>query len=93
VFRVKGQLLAKRGRSADISLAENSLRQALLLANQQKAGGWVLKASLSLAQFLINHDQNTEARTILEQALTGFTDQDVGVDLETARNLLQQSAS
>lgn len=93
VIRIRGQLLAKRGRSEDITLAEKSLREALALANAQKAGGWILRASVSLAQFLNDQNQQAEAKTILEQGLAGFSAQDAGVDLETARSLLQQSVS
>jgi tetratricopeptide (TPR) repeat protein len=88
-IRVRGQLLAKRGRSGDAVLAEKSLREALSLANLQNAGGWVLKASLSLAQFLNDHDQGAEAKTILELGLSEFSAQDVGIDIDAARNLLR----
>lgn len=93
IIRVRGHLLALRGRPDDAVLAEESFREALSLANQLGAGGWKLKVSLSLAQFLMNHEQGGEARTILEQGLEGFSPQDVGADLESARKLLQNSGS
>lgn len=93
IIRVRGHLLALRGRPDDAVLAEESFREALSLANQLGAGGWKLKVSLSLAQFLMNHEQGGEGRTILEQGLEGFSPQDVGADLESARKLLQNSGS
>ncbi len=93
ILRVRGQLLAARGGSEDAALAEKSFREALSRANLQNAGGWVLKTSLSLAEFLIAHEQSTEANEILELGLAKFSDQDTGVHLETARNLLRQSGA
>jgi tetratricopeptide (TPR) repeat protein len=93
IIRIRGHLLALRGRPDDAVLVEQNFREALSLAKQLGAGGWLLKATLSLARFLNNHEQNTEARVILEQGLEGFSPQDVGADLESARSLLQQSGS
>lgn len=92
IIRIRGHLLASRGRPDDAVLVEQNFREALSLAKQLGAGGWLLKAALSLAQFLNNHEQSTEAKTILEQGLEGFSTQDVGTDLESARSLLQQLA-
>jgi hypothetical protein len=82
-----------RGQPEDMVLAEQSFHEALSMANQLGAGGWALKSALSLAQFLNGQGRKAEAKAILEQGLAGFSAQDVGPDLESARSLLQQSGS
>lgn len=91
IIRIRGQLLVSRGRSGDAEKAESDFRESLSLAKQLGAGGWLLKATLSFAQFLNNQEKNADAREILVQGLEGFSARDTGADLDTARSLLQQS--
>lgn len=89
ILRIRGQLLLMRARPEDAGAAEQSFREALALAEDFGAGGWALKAALSLSQFLSNNEQREEAIIILEPVIAKITSEDTGRNLKAAQELIQ----
>jgi hypothetical protein len=90
ILRIRGILLEARGGPDDRAGAGKSYRKALKVADALGAGGWVLKSAVSLARYLANNDGRVEAASTLEYALTRFSPEDRGPDLDDARALLER---
>ncbi|TWI49742.1 putative ATPase [Pseudoduganella flava] len=72
--------------------AERLFRDALLLARNQGARAWELRAAISLARMWQQRGAYIEARALLETASAGWTEGQTSADLVTAGKLLAQWA-
>jgi adenylate cyclase len=88
--RLKGALLLARS-SSDNDAAERCFRQALAIAHAQDARAWELRAATSLGRLLSRHDRAEEARQILGELYSQFTEALVDTaDLCDAKRLLDE---
>ncbi|MEJ2011303.1 MAG: AAA family ATPase [Anaerolineales bacterium] len=87
LYRLQGECLAILG---DIAEAENSLRQALDIARKQNAKSWELRASISLARLWQQAGKRDQARKLMEEILSWFTEGSGTPDHLEARRLLDE---
>jgi tetratricopeptide (TPR) repeat protein len=85
LYRLKGELLLLSG-SADS--AEESMRQAIAIAQAQDAKSWELRATMSLARLLDTQGRRDEARSMLADIYNWFTEGFDTADLKDAKTLL-----
>ena len=71
-------------------LAEADFREAIALAQKMKAKSWELRATMSLARLLAKQDQRDEARTMLADIYSWFTEGFDTADLKDAKSLLEE---
>ncbi|MFN8474928.1 MAG: BTAD domain-containing putative transcriptional regulator [Anaerolineae bacterium] len=88
VWRLKGELLAS-GAIPGEAEAEASFQHAIALARQQGARSWELRATVSLARLWRHRGRTEEARQILTDIYSWFTEGFDTPDLREARDLLQ----
>jgi class 3 adenylate cyclase/predicted ATPase len=85
VHRARGLVLAA-GLDPERASAEDSLRQALRVAAQQRANGWARRSATALAGFLSGSGRDEEARGVLVDPLShlgdGFDTPDLAADPE-----------
>jgi class 3 adenylate cyclase/tetratricopeptide (TPR) repeat protein len=89
IHRTKGELLLAQSAS-NITQAEESFRTAIEIARRQKARGWELRATTSLARLLRETNRRDEARTMLSEIYNWFTEGFDTADLKDAKALLEQ---
>ena len=89
MLRLRGELLLMRDRSA-MAEAENSFRAALEVARAQEAKWWELRASASLARVLRDTNRRDEARAMLAEIYSWFTEGFDTADLKEAKALLDE---
>jgi len=89
MLRLRGELLLMRDRSA-MAEAENSFRAALEVARAQEAKWWELRASASLARVLRDTNRRDEARAMLTEIYSWFTEGFDTADLKEAKALLDE---
>src|ERR1700722_8097673 len=70
--RLRGDILLKRD-PADPAPAEEAYRTAIVVAKQQAARGYELRAALALAQLYQSTGRPAEAHAVLAPALEGFS--------------------
>ncbi len=87
MHRLRGVVLAALHRTVD---AEQSLREALAVAQAQRAQGWALRAATSLARLLRDSQREDEARAILAPVFGWFDEGHDTRDLQAAAALLQE---
>ena len=87
VLRVKGTILARLRRG---EAAEATLRSAVDCARAQRARGWELRASTSLASLLAQSGRREDASTLLDEVTNWFTEGADTPDLIDARALLSE---
>jgi predicted ATPase len=85
--RLQGELLLMQGDKAD---AEASFRRAIEVACQQGAKSWELRAKVSLCRLWKEQGRSAEARPMLEEIYTWFTEGFDTPDLQEARALLEE---
>jgi len=73
--------------------AESCFRQAIEIAQHQKAKWWELRATMSLARLLAKQDRRTEARTMLAEIYGWFTEGFDTAALKEAKVLLEELAT
>jgi len=88
LLRIKGELLAMHDGPGSIEKAEACFRQALDWAVTQKALSWELRAAVSLARLLRDHDRPADAVNCLQPIYHQFTEGFDTADLQVARILL-----
>ncbi|WP_165390887.1 ATP-binding protein [Pseudoduganella lutea] len=88
--RVQGERLLASGGPAARDTAERLFRAALLLARNQGALGWELRAATSLAQLWYGRGAPDSARALLERAVSRFDEGGRTADLLAATRLLAQ---
>jgi serine/threonine protein kinase/tetratricopeptide (TPR) repeat protein len=87
--RTKGELLRAKG-SSNAPQAEQSFRTAIEIARRQKARGWELRATTSLARLLRDTNRREEARAMLADIYNWFTEGFGTADLKVAKLLLEE---
>ena len=85
LIRHKGQLLLRQGYSA---AAEELYRDALIIAKEQEAKLWELRAAVGLARLRSDQDRRAEARDLLTPVYGWFTEGFDTPDLKEAKALL-----
>jgi len=83
----RGELRLKAGL---IDLADADFRDAIALAQKMKAKSWELRATMSLARLLAKQDQRDEARRMLADIYSWFTEGFDTADLIDAKALLDE---
>jgi predicted ATPase len=89
LHHVKGELLLARNPS-DVARAEHCFRTASEIARGQRARSSELPATTSLARLLRNTGRRDEARTLLAEIYSWFTEGFDTADLKEAKALLDQ---
>ena len=85
LIRHKGELLLRQGYSA---AAEELYRDALIIAKEQEAKLWELRAAVGLARLRSDQDRRAEARDLLTPVYGWFTEGFDTPDLKEAKALL-----
>jgi predicted ATPase len=88
IYRVKGELLLKEGGLDSAAEAEASFRQALDVAQAQRAKSWELRAAMSLARLWAEQGERSKARDLLAPVYGWFTEGFDTADLQDAKALL-----
>jgi predicted ATPase len=88
IYRVKGELLLKEGGLDSAAEAEASFRQALDVAQAQRAKSWELRAAMSLARLWAEQGERGKARDLLAPVYRWFTEGFDTADLQDAKALL-----
>jgi predicted ATPase len=83
----RGQLLRTTHQGAE---AEAEARQAIAIAHQQEAKLWELRSAISLARLWRDQDKRDEARGLLAQIYSWFTEGFDTPDLKNAEALLDE---
>jgi predicted ATPase/DNA-binding winged helix-turn-helix (wHTH) protein len=87
LLRIKGEILLRR---EDVTAAEESFRGALVIARQQEALLWELRAALSLARLRVKQGLSGEARQLVAQVYDRFTEGFETPDLRAAKAFLDE---
>src|SRR3984957_3262469 len=85
--RLRGDILLKRD-PADPAPAEEAYRTAIVVAKQQAARSWGLRAALALAQLYQSTGRPAEAHAVLAPALEGFSPTAEMPEIAEAQTLL-----
>ena len=85
VLRLKAWMLMQAGRGDE---AEAPLREAIEWARQQQARSWELRATVTLAEWLVSRGQTGEALLALEPIYGSFEEGFETRDLQAARDLI-----
>jgi predicted ATPase len=94
LHRIKGEviLLASEKETYDggseAARAEQSFRDAIAIADRQKARTFELRAATSLSRLQMKRNQKVEARETLRKVYNSFGEGTESIDLTEARNLL-----
>jgi len=89
LHRVRGELLLRR-HEANVVQAEESFRKAIDIARSQSAKSWELRATMSLARLLDKQGRRGEARKMLAEIYSWFTEGFDTRDLKDAKALLDE---
>jgi predicted ATPase len=92
LYRIRGELLLG-GSAPDQSGAEAAFRHAREIGRRQNARSWELRAATSLAQLWQRQGKRQEARGLLGEAHTWFTEGFDTTDLKEAKALLGELSS
>jgi hypothetical protein len=87
ILRLKGEVLLMHDSSA-AGAAEHCFRAGLAIACAQEAKWWELRTTVSLARLLRDTNRGDEARTLLGEIYTWFTEGFDTADLKDAKALL-----
>jgi class 3 adenylate cyclase/tetratricopeptide (TPR) repeat protein len=86
-LRVRGELRLRQG---DTGPAEADFREAIALAQKMGAKAWELRAATSLARLLCQQGKVEEARQLLSEIYTWFTEGFDTADLKDAKAVLDE---
>ena len=86
-LRVRGELWLKKGQ---VEPAEADFRDSIALARSMGAKGWELRSTISLARLLASKDHRDEARAMLAEIYSWFTEGFDTPDLKDAKALLDE---
>jgi class 3 adenylate cyclase/predicted ATPase len=89
LYRLKGALLLQQS-SDNHAEAERCFRQAIVVAQNQQAKSWELRASTSLARLWQRQGKRNEAHVLLARIYGWFTEGFDTADLQEAKALLAQ---
>jgi class 3 adenylate cyclase/tetratricopeptide (TPR) repeat protein len=87
MLRIRGELRLKQGNA---ELAETDFCEATILAKGMSAKSWELRATMSLARLLRDTGRRDEARAMLADIYSWFTEGFDTADLKDAKALLEQ---
>lgn len=87
-LRQKGELTLAI-RPSDVEAAERLIREAVAIAQAQRAKSWELRGAMSLARLLRSLDRRADAAACLEPVLNWFTEGFDTADLKAAKALLE----
>jgi predicted ATPase len=90
MHRVRGELYLS---THDAGAAEASFREAISVAQQQKAKSFELRAAMSMARLWRDQGKRDEARELLAPVYGWFTEGFDTLDLKEAKALLDESAA
>jgi tetratricopeptide (TPR) repeat protein len=88
-YRLKGELLLA-GKNTNVDEAQRAFRTAIGVADQQAARSWELRATVSLARLLRSTNRHDEARAMLAEIYSWFTEGFDTADLKEAKALLDE---
>ncbi len=88
IYRLKGELLWMRGEPENE--IEKYFLQAIEVARRQQAKSWELRATMSLSRLWQKQGKREEARKILEEIYSWFTEGFATPDLIEAKALLEE---
>jgi predicted ATPase len=86
-LKLRGELQLKQGHSEP---AEADFREAIVLAQKMSARAWELRATMSLARLLAEQGRRDEARVMLADIYSWFTEGFDTRDLKDAKALLEE---
>jgi predicted ATPase len=89
IQRIKGEVLLRQ-EASDVSEAGRCFDLAILVARNQHAKSFELRATTSLARLLASQDRRGEARTMLAEIYNWFTEGFDTADLKDAKALLDE---
>jgi tetratricopeptide (TPR) repeat protein len=89
LYRLQGQLLLLKD-SSKSEEARACFERAIEIAREQEAKSWELRATISLARLLANHNHRNEARTRLAEIYDWFTEGFNTLDLKEAKALIDE---
>jgi predicted ATPase len=89
LHRLKGELLLMHGRGEE-ETAANCFQTAIEIARGQRARSWELRATMSLARLLKKQGKPDEARTMLAEIYSWFTEGFDTADMKDAKALLDE---
>jgi tetratricopeptide (TPR) repeat protein len=89
IYRIAAKIMLKKGNS-DLVAAERYLRRAIETARHQTAKWWELRATTSLASLLRDTNRRAEARELLTEIYSWFTEGFDTADLKDAKALLDE---
>jgi tetratricopeptide (TPR) repeat protein len=87
MLRLRGELLLKQSRTEP---AEADFREAIALAQKMGAKAWELRATTSLARLLAKQGKRGQARAMLAEIYSWFTEGFDTADLKDAKALLDE---
>jgi class 3 adenylate cyclase/tetratricopeptide (TPR) repeat protein len=93
ILRGELRLRTDAGGKAHFDLAEQDFREAIALAQTMSAKSWELRATTSLARLLRDTGRREEARTMLAEIYSWFTEGFDTADLIEAKALLDELAN
>ena len=87
ILKLRGELRLKQGRT---ELAEADFSEAIARAQKMGAKVWELSATMSLARLIARQGRRDEARTMLAEIYSWFTEGFDTADLKDAKALLDE---
>jgi predicted ATPase len=91
VHRIAGEI-ALKSLAPDAERAEKYFDRALVVARQQQAKSWELRAAMSMARLWHSLGKSQQARELLAPVYGWFTDRFDTFDLKDAKALLDELA-
>jgi predicted ATPase len=92
LYRLKGELLSAQSKGISVAEAEDCFHQAIKFARQQNAKSLELKAVMSLSRLWQKQGKREEALQMLAETYRWFTEGFDTVDLQEAKQLLEDLA-
>jgi predicted ATPase len=92
VHRIGGEI-ALKSREADAAKAKEFFNRALVVARQQQAKSWELRAAMSMARLWRDQGKRDEARDLLAPIYGWFTEGFDTLALKEAKTLLEELAA
>ena len=87
--RLKGELLLRQ-KDSNTAEALSSFERAIEISRTQSAKSWELRATTSLARLLAKQGKRDEARAMLAEIYSWFTEGFDTADLKDAKALLEE---
>jgi class 3 adenylate cyclase/predicted ATPase len=91
-YRIAGEI-ALKSPAPDVAKAETYFKRALVVAHQQQARAWELRAAMSLARLWRDQGKPQQAHELLAPVYNWFTEGFDTLDLKEAKTLLDELAA